>query len=139
MRGFLRAQGWAVGYWGATLLLTAPAVVGGAHLTNGGRSGIPGWMNGVELVLKLLAVAAIGVGVARNAPARRWPWLVIAVAILAWTAADEIHAAGRHADRIEGLTLVGLFYLVGFIGLCGALLRMRRSDGNGLAPADQIA
>jgi diguanylate cyclase (GGDEF)-like protein len=123
VRHVLSAHGLSLGYWAAVGVLVSPALAGVA------------WSGGLVLGLNLLAAAAIGFGVAHNRPARRWPWLVSAGSIVVWTLANELYTAGRPADRIDGLTMVGLLYVVGFVGLTGALLRMRRSDGNGLAPA----
>jgi diguanylate cyclase (GGDEF)-like protein len=63
----------------------------------------------------------------------------MAVTIAIWALAEQlrVHLPARPStdEKIDMLTLVGLIYLIGFVGLSGALLRLRRSPGNGLAPA----
>ena len=88
----------------------------------------------------VVAIVTIAIGVTRNAPGRRWPWVAIATSIGVWCAGDQFYAGltrggAAPSDRLDAMTLVGLLYLGGFVGLTAALLRLRRSHGNGLAPA----
>jgi hypothetical protein len=114
------------GYWSVAALANAAAFVWPTTLAG--------------LLPGIVAVAAIGIGVARNGPARRWPWTMVAIAIGAWAIGDQVYAdliaeAGGVTDQLDVVTLLGMLYLLSFIALSGALLRLRRSPGNGLAPA----
>jgi hypothetical protein len=90
------------------------------------------------VLLGVAGPAAIGVGVLRNKPAPRWPWLSLAASILASAAADLLYTHVNDDFSTDVLTAVNLLYLGGFITATAALLRFGRSDSNGLAPAGLI-
>ncbi len=97
--------------------------------------GLPAWAPVAWALLGLLAATAIVVGVRRNKPARSWPWLLLAAAVLISTAADLFQFRFAAAEEADRLAVMNLLYLVSFVAATGALLRFGRSDTAGLAPA----
>jgi diguanylate cyclase (GGDEF)-like protein len=83
------------------------------------------------LLPAVVAVAAVGVGILRNKPVRRWPWVLVATATGLWAVGDAVYALGTGSHLVA---VVVLLYLVGFVGLAAALLRLRHPDGDRLAP-----
>jgi len=80
------------------------------------------WTRPAQVLLALIAAAAVVTGVVRHAPAQRWPWVAVAVAVVAWAVADG-------APPTAG----GLIRLAGFVALTAGLLRLRRPPGEGHA------
>ena len=93
------------------------------------------WAPVAWALLGMLAATAIAVGVRRNKPARSWPWLLLASAVLVSTAADLLHFGFAAGEEADWLAVMNVLYLVSFVAATGALLRFGRSDTVGLAPA----
>ena len=98
----------------------------------------PAWAPAAWALLGVLAAVTIGVGVMRNRPARTWPWILLATAVLISTAADLLDFRAAAGDAAELLTAVNLLYLVSFLAAIAALMRFARSDTAGLAPAGAL-
>ena len=96
------------GYWTAVVLATLFVLAGGA------------WSGPAQVVLALVAAGAVATGIRLHDPAQRWPWVAVAVALVAWPIAEW-------APPTTG----GLIRLAGFVALAAGLLRMRRPPGDG--------
>jgi diguanylate cyclase (GGDEF)-like protein len=131
-----------IGYWATVVLAVAATAVTTALATSAPVVDTePGDTLAAltGLLPSLIAVVAIVVGITRNEPTRRWPWLLVALTIGAWSIGGDVYAdLVRHPALTDELTMLGavdLLYAVGFVTLAAALLRLRRSSRNGLAPA----
>jgi diguanylate cyclase (GGDEF)-like protein len=110
------------GYWAGIAALTTVVVAE------------PAWAPLAWGLAGVLAATAIVVGVRRNAPGRRWPWHVLAAAVLVATAADLLHYRGASPAEADLFAVMNVLYLVSFIAATGALLRFGRSDPARVAP-----
>ncbi len=129
----MSARGVVASYWAGTAAVTVVVLAD------------PAWAPAAWALLGILAAAAIGEGIRRYRPARTWPWLLLAAAVLISTAADLLDTLAFDAtpsplrltagDAVEPLTVVNLLYLVSFLAAVAALMRFGRSDTTGLAPA----
>jgi diguanylate cyclase (GGDEF)-like protein len=107
------------GHWVSTAILALVLVTGVA------------WEPVAWALVGIGTSACIGVGVLRNRPGHRWPWSLLAAAILVSTVANAL-------DPWINTSGAALLYLCGFISATAALLRFGRSDTNRLSPAGLI-
>jgi diguanylate cyclase (GGDEF)-like protein len=107
------------GHWVSTAILALVLVTGVA------------WEPVAWALVGIGTSACIGVGVLRNKPGHRWPWSLLAAAILVSTVANAL-------DPWINTSGAALLYLCGFISATAALLRFGRSDTNRLSPAGLI-
>src|SRR5262245_16653 len=122
----MSARSLVASYWAGAAALTAAVIAK------------PAWAPFAWVLLGILAVTAILVGARRNASAQRWPWHVLAAAILISTAADLLNFSASGSAEADLLAVMNVLYLVSTIAAIGALLRFGRSDTSGLAPAGLI-
>jgi diguanylate cyclase (GGDEF)-like protein len=85
--------------------------------------------------LALLAAAAVLVGIRLHRPRRRWPWVVLAIAILVSAGGDTIYIQVQAGAPAVLLGVSNVFYLVMFVGTTAALLRFARSGSGGVEQA----
>lgn len=79
------------------------------------------------VAVALSAVGAIVVGVRTHRPARRLPWVLLAVGVLSWAVGDLIWSVCDYVLHIEPFPSVAdAFYLVGYPALAGCLYQISR-------------
>jgi diguanylate cyclase len=89
-------------------------------------------------IVGLSCVAAIGIGLHRNRPARRWPWRLMLTGQLSWAVGDAIDSYNQDIAHVSTYpSLADAFYLAAYPVLAVGLLllirgRRPRRDSAGL-------
>src|SRR5262245_40818990 len=80
--------------------------------------------------LAVLAVGAILLGLRLHKPRRRWPWFLLAGAILVSSAGDALYIQVQAGAPVALLGVSNVFYLVMFIAIASSQLRFARSGSS---------
>ncbi|MBX6751478.1 MAG: hypothetical protein IRY85_17750, partial [Micromonosporaceae bacterium] len=81
-------RGLVLGYWTAVALAMLPVLAGTT------------WSRPAQVLLAVVAAAAVVAGVVLHAPAQRWPWVAVAAAVAAWAVVDRIPPAAGGLIRL---------------------------------------
>ena len=104
---------------------------------------LPGMHTVLWGVLGLTSAAAVGVGTARNRPARKLPWILVALALTAFALGDVVYdLLTKVFDQVDPYpSLADAFYLATYPLFAGGLLvmvRSRRGDRDSGALLDAL-